>query len=217
MWWEEQTYLQAYAGLGYNQYSTTRNIHIPGFVQSQVHGAQNDPLGTNTGSRSAKGDTNGIETNFAISGGYDVRLGNLRVGPTVGLYYDYVNIGSFQESGANSLNLQVQEQNVHSLRTLMGARLDYTMPIDTSTSFTPYVSVRWRHELANDGHAIRSNFAGNPTFQVRNEPSRNSALINVGFNIETRGGVNIYVDYQGDVGRSNYGSHSVLGGFRIRF
>ncbi|MDR1305476.1 MAG: autotransporter outer membrane beta-barrel domain-containing protein [Verrucomicrobiales bacterium] len=217
-WWQRQTYVQAYAGAGLNRYATTRGIALPGFTQSQVHGADNDALGANDAQRYAKGAATGVEGNFALDAGHEWAFGNLRVGPALAVHYDYIAVDGFQEAGANALDLNVHDQSVHALRSLLGVRADYTWKLDPTLAVTPYASARWRHEYLDNGHVIGANFDGGDTFSVRTTaPARDSALINAGVNVELDQTAAIYLDYQGDVGRGDYDSHAIFGGIRLKF
>ncbi|MDR1145495.1 MAG: autotransporter domain-containing protein, partial [Verrucomicrobiales bacterium] len=217
-WWQRQTYVQAYTGAGLNRYATTRGIALPGFTQSQAHGADNDALGANSAQRYAKGAATGVEGNFALDAGHEWAFGNLRVGPALAVHYDYIAVDGFQEAGANALDLNVHDQSVHALRSLLGVRADYTWKLDPTLAVTPYASARWRHEYLNNGHVIGANFDGGDTFSVRTTaPARDSALINAGVNVELDQTAAIYLDYQGDVGRGDYDSHAIFGGIRLKF
>jgi uncharacterized protein with beta-barrel porin domain len=58
----------------------------------------------------------GGSVGFFLKVGYDVKVGGFRFGPVVSGQYTYLGVTPFTESGADSLNLRVRQQNLNSLQ-----------------------------------------------------------------------------------------------------
>jgi hypothetical protein len=61
--------------------------------------------------------------NQALNLGKDFEIGKFTLGPIIGAQYTYAGIGGFTETGADSLDLALGQQNANSLRSNLGARL----------------------------------------------------------------------------------------------
>ena len=89
------------------------------------------PLGTIN--RTAKANTSGNQFQAGGETGYDFKVGNAIVGPTVSLQYATQTTGGFTESNAGALNLRVASQTADSLQTGVGARASYKAKVGNVT------------------------------------------------------------------------------------
>ncbi len=188
-------YLNAAVGGGYNSYRTKRTT-----------------LGG-----TAHGDTDGAEFNGLLSGGYDYRVGGFSIGPVASLQYTYIGLGSFNETGSAG-NLHFNDQHQESLRTTVGLKASYAWNAG-GVVIRPEVRAQWKHEYLDSTADITSRFAGANRFFTVNGPDigRDSLLLDAGASVEINPAVSVYAYYTGELGRTNYDSHSVNGGFRVAF
>ena len=101
----------------------------------------------------------------------------------MGAQYTYAGIGAFTESGADSLDLSLSQQNANSFRTHLGARLAYNWEICENTVLIPEVRGFWMHEFMNNPATITSALDGGagPSFDYETEtPYRDSVFGGVG-------------------------------------
>jgi len=108
--------------------------------------------------RTARGDTGAGELDVALSTGYDIKAGNFTFGPVSSLQYTYLNVQGFNETGADSLNLDVQGYNSSSLLYSLGAQAAYRWEVTKNFAVTPMVSASWQHEFLQNAYTINSSF-----------------------------------------------------------
>ena len=114
--------------------------------------------------RTARGDTGAGELDVALSTGYDIKAGNFTFGPVTSLQYTYFNVQGFNETGADSLNLDVQGYNSSSLLYSLGAQAAYRWQVTKKFSVTPMVGASWQHEFLQNAYTINSSFnTGGPS------------------------------------------------------
>jgi len=194
-------YANALGSYGFADYSQHRAVAIPGFAGT----ANSSPGGSQI-----VGD---------IDGGYDFHRGNWTFGPTAGVQYVHLDVDGYTETGLPGANLTVNENQSDSLRSLFGGRLSYAMK-SSGTIFTPHLSASWQHEFLAQSRGVTSQFnglgAGSFTVNTPN-PSRDSALADVGLDAEINHTVTLFVDYAVQAGQSNYFGQSVQGGVKIGF
>jgi outer membrane autotransporter protein len=186
---------------GYNSYESNRTIIIPGI------------------NRTANGTPDGDQYSGGLTTGYDFHVGNLTIGPVAGVNYVRLNIHSFDETGAGAANLFVEEQTADSLRS----RLGFNSTLNTKyydTTFTWRFGAQWQHEFMDNSNGITSSFQipnTTPFTVVGNDPSRESALVNVGVSADINRNMSVFTDYSVQAGQSNYFGQSVQAGLRIGF
>ena len=169
-------------------------------------------------SRSARRSTTGHQFNAYGETGYDLKVTRLVMTPTLTLAYSNLGIGAFSESGANSLNLQVEGQTAASLQTGLGGRLAAPFKVG-GARVTPQVYASYQHEFSNSSRGLdaRLSQAGS-TFNFQTDsPKRDFALVgaNVTANLTKR--LSAQVNYNAELGRGNYTAHFVNAGIRWEF
>jgi len=184
-----------------NEYKTERKIVIPGV------------------DRTANGSPGGNQFGINADGGYEFHRGDWTFGPNVGLSYVNLGIDSFSESGADSANLNVDSQSLHSLRSRVGGTVRYKAKAG-SVALIPHMSVFWQHEFLNETTAITSAFKGIPagSFSVRTtEGDRDSALLGLGLDAEINETITLFLSYNAEAGGESYFGQSATGGVKIAF
>jgi outer membrane autotransporter protein len=166
----------------------------------------------------ATGGTEGAEWSTFVSGGYDFHFGHLSVGPIAALQYTYVNIDGFSENGSVA-PLAIHSGSAESLRSDFGLRAFYQWQIG-KILIEPSLKAAWEHEYKYSALPITAGFAGIPgpsaTFFGPNE-GHDSAVLSAGVSAQLTPAISTYVNYDGQLGRGNYDSNAVTGGFRISF
>ncbi len=152
-----------------------------------------------------------------LDGGYDFHHGALTFGPLVGLQYTHLTVNGYNESGSIA-DLSVNEQQSDSLRSRLGGRVSYRFN-DSGIAITPHFDVAWQHEFMDQSRGITSQFSfGGGSFAVSTpNPSRESALANVGVDADICRTVTVFTDYTAQAGQDNYFGQSVQAGVKIGF
>jgi len=153
-----------------------------------------------------------------LDGGYDFRRGAFTFGPLAGLQYTHLTVDGYTENGSIA-DLSVNEQNADSLRSRLGGRVSYTFS-HCGLTFTPHLDASWQHEFLDQSRGITSQFndGGVGSFSVQTtNPSRDSALADLGLNAEINRTVTVFADYEVQAGQENYFGQSVQGGVKIGF
>jgi outer membrane autotransporter protein len=135
-------YADAMIGGGYTGFQTQRSIEF------------------STIDRTASADPNSGQFTAGLNLGKDFEVGQFTLGPIVGAQYTYAGIGSFTESGAESLNLSLGQQNANSLRSTLGGRIAYTWNVNQKIAIIPEVRMFWQHEFLNNPRTINASLDG---------------------------------------------------------
>ena len=134
--------VEAYGGIGYNDFEQRRVISIGDFQDT------------------AQGDWAGTHTNASIRAGYDLDIGKrFWVRPAVSVDYLRLTEESYQETGATGLALDVAKRTSElggaTAMINVGARLD-----GQRTWLRPSVRFGYRNEFINDGVLTDYGFVG---------------------------------------------------------
>jgi uncharacterized protein YhjY with autotransporter beta-barrel domain len=195
-WFDQNRYVEAELGGGYNQYSTKRAS-----------------LGGN-----ATGSTEGFEFDTMIGGGCDHHSGNLSFGPQVEAHYVRVEIGQFTEKGSMT-PLTVEDNSSQSLLTDVGAHVAYDWKIN-HVLVRPQLAAAWQHEFLDTDRAIDSRLAsgaGN-VFRVTSPTvGRDGLSLDAGVGVQWSRQFTTFLAYHADLARTRYISHSADVGFNFAF
>lgn len=194
-------YANGSVGGAYNSYESERRIIFPGI------------------DRKATASPDGYEFNTSGGLGYDFTVGKFTLGSSASVQYNRVEVNSFTENNAGALNLALNSQTAESLRSYVGGRAAYTWEVGKIT-LLPEVAAFWQREYLDDARTINAQFAGvgGSSFGVQTaQAGRNGALVSAGVSAFWTDKFSTYINYGGELGRSDYSSHSVMGGFRYEF
>ena len=173
-------------------------------------------------SRVATASPKGTEFNLDASGSFDfkVRTWGWLLGtfsPFAGLDYTRLMIGSFAETGADTLDLDVAPQTALSLQSSLGLR--YSDKVDVgSWMFLPYMSAGWRHEFEDQSRPIEAQLAGvsNAFSVATGSYARDGTLLGAGFTLDWGKALTVKCDYAGDF-RSHFQDNSYNAALRYKF
>jgi len=186
---EDGYYADAVVSGGYTGFQTRRSIEF------------------STIDRTARANPNSGQFSAALNLGKDFEIGKFTLGPIIGAQYTYAGIGGFTESGAESLNLALGQQNANSLRSNLGARLAYNWEVGANITLIPEIRAFWMHEFLNNSRNISSALDGGngASFDYETEaPYRNSIFGGVGVSAKVGDRWNASVFYNVNFGSENY-------------
>ncbi|MEN3951382.1 NosD domain-containing protein [Iodidimonas sp. SYSU 1G8] len=171
-------------------------------------------------SRVAHAEYDGDVYYFYGKGGYSFDTGNgFKITPEAGLTWAKVKQDAFEETGANEIDLIVDEQSVESLRATAQLRFSKTFRSGNGGGWMPYARVGVAHEFEDDLRPISSRFRAAPgtSFTVFGEvPRETTAIFGVGVTGKVSDAFTLFLDYSGEMG-GNYSEHVISGGARISF
>lgn len=200
-WFSHGFYVDAAGGGNWNSYDIRRKAFL-----GQAHGS-----------------TDGTEVNAMGAIGYDWKHdfgkpGCLNVGPLVSVQYTNVDLDGYTEQGS-LIPLRILGQSEDSLRVTAGGRVSLDVRSEHGVIVRPEVRLAWLHEFNDSAYPINATFAGCPNvFTVHGpETGRDAALVGAGVTVQVTPTFSIFGHYDGIVGRDNYNSYSVTGGFGFRF
>jgi outer membrane autotransporter protein len=166
----------------------------------------------------APGDADSDQFWLSLLAGYDVPIGDLRVGPRLGLSVLSWNVDGYSESSSSGVQLSYDDYDATSVQHRLGAAAEY--PVRTSFGVVvPQISAAWVHEYANDRQSITAQFIEAPgsapfTFLTQ-ETARNWAVIDVGVVLATSSGLQPYANFTTIQGNKNYESYGGTVGLSI--
>jgi outer membrane autotransporter protein len=180
---------------GYNSYDSSRPA-VQGFARTTTDGGELDVL---------------------FSSGYEWKVGGLTFGPTAAFEYTYVGLSGAAERGSLA-PLDFSNQSQDSVRSTFGAKASYDWKLG-SVTVVPELRLGWQHEYGDNTFEFQSQFQnGGPSFNVQGPATgRDSLILGAGFAVRWSDRVSTYVYYDGELGRTNYESNNVSGGFRVEF
>lgn len=206
-------YVDGLIGFGQSDYDLNRRIlYQPGM------GAANPVPGPRD--RTAKADTDSDEFAVSIGGGYSFSGGGFTYGPFARLEYVTLDIDGYKETGAQGLNLQVEEQDIDSFQSVLGGEVSYAL----STGFgvlVPQARLGWVHEFADDDRRIKATYINDPNqFQLvaqTDAPDRDYGTLLIGLSGVFQGGAQAFLAYETVLGLRDIEEHLFTIGGRIDF
>ncbi|NOQ13482.1 MAG: autotransporter domain-containing protein [Methyloprofundus sp.] len=174
--------------------------------------------------RIAKADTDGEQYSAGLGFGYNYNYDAFNINPYFRLDYYHGRIDSYTETGAQGLNLKVDEQNFDSLQSLLGVQLAYAFSHSYGV-FIPQFNVGWHHEMLNKSRSITAEFATTDAQDLNNNvltartdnPDQDYATLGFGFSNVFQGGVQVFFNYQALLAYNNVNSNGFTGGVRFEF
>jgi uncharacterized protein YhjY with autotransporter beta-barrel domain len=153
-----------------------------------------------------------------LDGGYDFHRGLLTFGPLAGVQYTHLSVDGYNESGSVA-DLSVNREDSDSLRSRLGGRISSVFS-NYGVNFMPHLDASWQHEFLDQSRGVTSQFNGfgGGSFNIQTEnPSRDSALIDLGLDAAFHDTLTLFADYEVQAGQDNYFGQSVQAGMKIGF
>jgi outer membrane autotransporter protein len=169
--------------------------------------------------RTATGMPGAGELDTMLATGYDVKRGNFIFGPTSSLQYLYFGANSFNEGGADSLNLNVQGWNTSSMIYSLGSHVAYNYRVNKNLVVIPNISLNWQHQFLQNSYAINSTLNGaSPTFaNYSTAPLRDTFFPSVGFTVGLGNKWDTSFSYSASAANQNLSSQNIFWSLGMRF
>jgi outer membrane autotransporter protein len=153
-----------------------------------------------------------------FSGGLSHQIGLWNLQPMARMDLIYVAQDALSESGAESLNLKVDQYNTWTWRGELGLRLARTFVYQNQLKITPDLWLGWGYQAPLDNRELKASLNGQPgNFTVNGyNNSTGSFLPKLGIMAQGWGKTSFYLRYEGDF-RSDYTGHSLNAGMRVPF
>ena len=183
------------ATYGFTEYDTKRQIAFPGVNQT------------------AEGHPDTHDINVYFESGLTLPFGMVQLQPIFGMQYLWLNQGSFNESGADILNLAMQSESTNAFWGMAGGRM-FLVPVDfNGTSVKPYLHGKWVHDFIGQDLLVTGALSGvGGSFAVRGaDTGRDFIVAGAGLSVQN-GSWRFIADYTGltnDEQTSHTGSASV--------
>lgn len=165
-------------------------------------------------------DTDSDEFRFSAYSGYDFILGNVTLGPRLGVNYRDIAIEGFRESGNTGVELAYDNQNIVSLTTSAGVYVS----IAINTVFgviVPQSTIEYVHEFLDDqrsvGFRLVQDLTGRKFLYQTDPPDRDYMNLAFGVSMIFPGGVTGFANFRELVGYRDRSSHAVSLGVRFPF
>ncbi len=164
----------------------------------------------------SSGSTSGTEYTGQLSFGFDMKMEDFKVSPFVSGQYTQVNVNGFTETGSLA-PLTFGNQGENYINSDLGAGLSRTWNV-FGVKLSPSVSAAWEHVYQGNNDSLTANFGSGSSFTVAGSAvGADAAVLGAGLNAEFDKGLNIYANYQGKVGMTNYTDQSLSGGVNFGF
>jgi outer membrane autotransporter protein len=199
-YFSDRTYVEGVLSYAKQEYDNDRNIVI-------------GPI-----RRTADSDHDGNAFSAFLSGGYDFHLTDWTLGPFASLQYIYLDEEGFEESGAGSINLEVDDRQTQSLVSELGLRVARVFKTDNG-SLIPEISAAWNHDFDIDDRDITASFVSSPgaSFTIEGQDIKsNGATFGAGITFIHKSGFTTSLKYNGEF-REDYRAHGVIGEIRFVF
>ncbi len=109
-------------------------------------------------------------------------------------------------------------EEADSLRSRLGGHVSYASS-GCGLTFLPHLDASWQHEFMDQSRGISSQFNnGLGSFNVETiDPSRDSALVDAGLDVQGNERITAFGDYVGQAGQNNYCGQSSEAGVKFGF
>ena len=189
-------YFNGLLGASVHDYSTQRNIAFADI------------------DRDASASPSAMELNAAISTGYDLHFGAATLGAVTSLQYSQLNMDSFDENGADSLNVRVDSFDESSLLYTLGLQSSYRWELSRNLVVKPMVHASWQHEFLHDSSSFNSAFfSGGPSAPFNytaDVPQSDYLFTGAGVGVHFGQNWDASLFYNAAVGNEDYSSQSVF-------
>jgi outer membrane lipase/esterase len=202
--------------VGWADFDSKRKIFIPNNNDSNVFGG--DDI-----NRTAKGSFDTFQYGFAARAGYDYSpeaLKALTLTPIAGIEFLRADIDSFEEKGAQGLNLEYDDYTAKSTTSNLGLEASYAFSTGIGV-ITPAVRGRWVHEFEDDnGPKVR--YLNDPTglseFRITADSTDSDyGVLGASVSGQFAAGWAAYIDYAAPVGLSDFTVNQIFFGVRKDF
>ncbi len=208
----DQFYVDGLIGYTSTDYDIDRRILLP------LGPAPGGGAGAVATDRTARASTDADSLTLSVGGGMDLNSGALNYGPFARLTYQDTEVDGYNESGAQGLNLTVEDQDWDSLTLALGGQISRASSQDWGV-LTPYARLAWLHEFEDDAETMRAFYTVDPQqnelIAITDDPDEDYFELNLGLSAVMRDGVQAFFDYQTLLSHRYIDDHSFTVGVRL--
>ncbi len=196
----DRMYVDATLSYGRQRYRSTRRIDV-GDLNGAAHSSHDGDV------YSAHGET-----------GWNLRLHRWTLQPFAALRYTFLDEEGYAESGAEGVNLRVNDRKTDALTSNLGLRFAYHFEKDGWLCI-PEATIAWDHDFDLDDRRITAAFEGAPatTFVTDGRPiDRDGVVLGGALTVIRKNNLSLSLRYTGEL-RSHSRAHALTGGIRYEF
>lgn len=176
-------------------------------------------LGTVTGF--ATGDTDGKETNMALSSGYTFNRDNMELRLSGLLNYTNMSVDAYQEQSFGAIpTVDVEQLDLEQFLTNIAADLTWTINASFGVVI-PQISLGWEHHFSKDTYNVSGALSADATIDdfsyVSQAQDKDYATWLLGVSTILTNGVTAYATFEGYSGRRDVKANTAFVGFRLEF
>jgi T5SS/PEP-CTERM-associated repeat protein/autotransporter-associated beta strand protein len=134
--------------------------------------------------RTATGNPGAGELDAMLASGYDLKKGNWTYGPLMSLQYAYFGVSPFNETGANSLDLNNVSWNTSSMIYSLGSHVAYRWQANKELAVVPQINLSWQHEFLQNPYNIGASLGGINFNNSSSTPLRDTLYTGIGVSLE---------------------------------
>jgi outer membrane autotransporter protein len=210
--------IRSYFGSAYASYFTDR-MYFDGVLSFGLQDYDNTRR-TNIGAISNNVSSSHDGESYAayIESGCMLKAGDWAFQPFMALGYTYLDEESYDEHGANGINLSIESRKTDSLISDLGARIAYPFKAKTWLCI-PEATLAWHHDYDIDSRSIVASFDSAPNIRFKasgEEYDKDGVILGAALTLISKNDLSLSINYTGDI-RSSYYSHSLTGGIRYEF
>ncbi|MDI6451289.1 autotransporter outer membrane beta-barrel domain-containing protein [Anaerobaca lacustris] len=196
----DRMYVDATLSYGRQRYRSTRRIEV-GALNGAAHSSHDGDV------YSAHGET-----------GWNLHLHRWTLQPFAALRYTFLDEQSYAESGAEGVNLRVNDRKTDALTSNLGLRFACHFEKDDWLCI-PEATIAWDHDFDLDDRRITAAFEGAPatTFVTDGRPiDRDGVVLGGALTVIRKNNLSLSLRYTGEL-RSHSRAHALTGGIRYEF
>ncbi|NBO19611.1 MAG: autotransporter domain-containing protein [Proteobacteria bacterium] len=161
-------------GYAISLYGTTtymQNAYLDGFLSLGYHtfDSERSVFAGNGLTRLAKADPDASHFVAEAETGYDFKRERWKFGPFAGFRLSYADYNGYQESGAESFNLNVRDRDDFSAISSLGAGVSHQFRMDNGGVIVPSMRVAYQHEFGDGQVNVKANFLDAPNLPFKVE------------------------------------------------
>ena len=178
----------------------------------------NFELAGSTVNRVANSETKGSQQGISIGSGYDIHDGALSATFFGKLYYSQLTIDEFTESGAQELDLRIDQQSTNNSGSSIGAQLQFAHSTRWGV-FIPFIGFSWEHEFNDSNETISGAFVSDQSksaFNITTDKADTNYFSSVqGITAILPRGISAYIKIENILGRNFYSMTNISFGGRL--
>lgn len=201
LWQRDTLYANAALSLGVHATDTSRDVTVGSL------------------SRTARADYTSTGFGLALEAGKSFALvQRTSITPYAGIAYEFLRQDAFEETGAGSMNLSVDEDISNGLRVTLGTRLQHLFKSRDGLALVPYIDLAYVHDASGTAQ-MDTAFAVAPdtAFSIEGaDLDRNRARLGVGATGYLNENTSLNVAYQGEFSASDQ-QHNLSAAIKFRW